>query len=85
MRQDRPVRFASFAALVLIALPGCSDDSGTPMTCDEIRVRISEIESTAASGEQSWDAVLEGTVSLSNKMHFKPNSLRKAASPDLPD
>ncbi len=62
MRQDRRVRFAPFAALVLIAAVGCSDDSGRqPLTCDEMRERISEIETTPGSGEQSWDAVLEGT------------------------
>jgi hypothetical protein len=30
------------------------------MTCEAMRERISEIESTSPSGEQSWDAVLEG-------------------------
>lgn len=49
------------AALVLIAVAGCSDDSGLrPLTCDEIRDRISEIESTSGSSDQTWDAVLEG-------------------------
>jgi hypothetical protein len=57
-------------AVVLLGLAvaaqsyGCSDDDAR--SCDELSVRIAEIEATAGTGEQAWEDIQNG-VALSEE------------------